>query len=82
MVPLAVAVVARTLLCVPAMALAPQEMAAEVAAATALGADVAELRLDRLSGFVPHRDLPVRPPCPAAPAFGHRHLQLPIRKAS
>ncbi|KAG8048855.1 hypothetical protein GUJ93_ZPchr0009g1255 [Zizania palustris] len=49
----------RTLLCVPATARAPREMAAEVAAAAALGADVAELRLDRLSGFAPSRDLPV-----------------------
>ncbi|XP_010237207.1 bifunctional 3-dehydroquinate dehydratase/shikimate dehydrogenase, chloroplastic isoform X2 [Brachypodium distachyon] len=49
---------ARTLLCVPATARAPREMAAEVAAAAALGADVAELRLDRLSGFAPRRDLP------------------------
>jgi hypothetical protein len=48
---------ARTLLCVPATARAPREMAAEVAAA-ALGADLAELRLDRLAGFAPRRDLP------------------------
>ncbi|KAF0909705.1 hypothetical protein E2562_000042 [Oryza meyeriana var. granulata] len=34
-------------------------MAAEVAAATALGADVVELRLNRLSGFVPRWDLPI-----------------------
>ncbi|KAI4984410.1 hypothetical protein ZWY2020_010544 [Hordeum vulgare] len=33
-------------------------MAAEVAAAAALGADLAELRLDRLAGFAPRRDLP------------------------
>uniref|UniRef100_A0A0D3HVA2 Uncharacterized protein n=2 Tax=Oryza TaxID=4527 RepID=A0A0D3HVA2_9ORYZ len=50
---------ARTLLCVPATARAPREMAAELAAAAALGADVAELRLDRLAGFAPRRDLPV-----------------------
>ncbi|KAF0932199.1 hypothetical protein E2562_008725 [Oryza meyeriana var. granulata] len=37
----------RMLLCVPTTARAPWEMAAEVAAAAALGADVAELRLDR-----------------------------------
>jgi hypothetical protein len=49
---------ARTLLCVPATARAPREMAAEVAAAAALGADLAELRLDRLAGFAPRRDLP------------------------
>ncbi|KAM3272956.1 hypothetical protein ACQJBY_042790 [Aegilops geniculata] len=49
---------ARTLLCVPATACAPREMAAEVAAAAALGADLAELRLDRLAGFAPRRDLP------------------------
>ena len=52
------AAVARTLLCVPATARAPREMAAEVAAAAALGADLAELRLDRLAGFAPRRDLP------------------------
>ncbi|KAL6622729.1 hypothetical protein ACP70R_018703 [Stipagrostis hirtigluma subsp. patula] len=50
---------ARTLVCVPATARAPREMAAELAAAAALGADVAELRLDRLAGFAPRRDLPV-----------------------
>lgn len=50
---------ARTLLCVPATARAPREMAAELAAAAALGADVAEFRLDRLAGFAPRRDLPV-----------------------
>jgi 3-dehydroquinate dehydratase/shikimate dehydrogenase len=49
----------RTLVCVPATARAPREMAAELAAAAALGADVAELRLDRLAGFAPRRDLPV-----------------------
>ncbi|KAF8776503.1 hypothetical protein HU200_003213 [Digitaria exilis] len=48
-----------TLVCVPATARAPREMAAELAAAAALGADVAELRLDRLAGFAPRRDLPV-----------------------
>ncbi|GJN34864.1 hypothetical protein PR202_gb23565 [Eleusine coracana subsp. coracana] len=48
----------RTLVCVPATARAPREMAAELAAAAAIGADVAELRLDRLSGFAPRRDLP------------------------
>ncbi|XP_040385193.1 bifunctional 3-dehydroquinate dehydratase/shikimate dehydrogenase, chloroplastic-like isoform X2 [Oryza brachyantha] len=57
--PAAAAAAARTLLCVPATARAPREMAAEAAAAAALGADVAELRLDRLSGFAPRRDLPV-----------------------
>lgn len=57
----AAAAVARppTLVCVPATARAPREMAAELAAAAALGADVAELRLDCLSGFAPRRDLPV-----------------------
>nr|CAB3466072.1 unnamed protein product [Digitaria exilis] len=57
----AAAAVARppTLVCVPATARAPREMAAELAAAAALGADVAELRLDRLAGFAPRRDLPV-----------------------
>ncbi|CAN6329281.1 unnamed protein product [Urochloa humidicola] len=49
----------RTLVCVPATARAPREMAAELAAAAALGADVAELRLDCLAGFAPRRDLPV-----------------------
>ncbi|TKW28932.1 hypothetical protein SEVIR_3G361900v4 [Setaria viridis] len=49
----------RTLVCVPAMARAPREMVAELATAAALGADVAELRLDRLAGFAPRRDLPV-----------------------
>ncbi|TVU49971.1 hypothetical protein EJB05_01319, partial [Eragrostis curvula] len=49
----------RTLVCVPATARAPREMAAELAAAAAVGADVAELRLDRLAGFAPRRDLPV-----------------------
>ncbi|RCV18971.1 hypothetical protein SETIT_3G346300v2 [Setaria italica] len=41
------------------MARAPREMVAELATAAALGADVAELRLDRLAGFAPRRDLPV-----------------------
>ncbi|XP_040385190.1 bifunctional 3-dehydroquinate dehydratase/shikimate dehydrogenase, chloroplastic-like isoform X2 [Oryza brachyantha] len=59
MVPPSAAARPRTLLCVPATARAPREMAAEVAAAAALGADVAELRLDRLSGFAPRRDLPL-----------------------
>ncbi|XP_020400439.1 shikimate dehydrogenase 1 isoform X2 [Zea mays] len=49
----------RTMVCVPATARAPREMAAELAAAAALGADVAELRLDCLAGFAPRRDLPV-----------------------
>nr|ACG40194.1 shikimate dehydrogenase [Zea mays] len=49
----------RTMVCVPATARAPREMAAELAAAAALGADVAELRLDCLAGFTPRRDLPV-----------------------
>ncbi|KAF0909573.1 hypothetical protein E2562_037199 [Oryza meyeriana var. granulata] len=49
-----------TLLCVPATARALREMAAEVVAAAALGANVAELRLNCLSGF--------------APAPDHRHL--------
>ncbi|KAG2629710.1 bifunctional 3-dehydroquinate dehydratase/shikimate dehydrogenase, chloroplastic-like isoform X1 [Panicum virgatum] len=59
--PAAAAAVARprTLVCVPATARAPREMAAELAAAAALGADLAELRLDRLAGFAPRRDLPV-----------------------
>jgi 3-dehydroquinate dehydratase/shikimate dehydrogenase len=34
-------------------------MAAEVAAAAALGADLAELRVGCLDGFQPRRDLPV-----------------------
>ncbi|KAF0894700.1 hypothetical protein E2562_001989 [Oryza meyeriana var. granulata] len=61
MVPPVATVVAwmRTLLYVLATARAPREMAAEVAAAAALGADVAKLRLDRLSGFAPRWDLPV-----------------------
>ncbi|CAD6269930.1 unnamed protein product [Miscanthus lutarioriparius] len=49
----------RTMVCVPATARAPREMAEELAAAAALGADVAELRLDCLVGFAPRRDLPV-----------------------
>ncbi|XP_066355614.1 bifunctional 3-dehydroquinate dehydratase/shikimate dehydrogenase, chloroplastic-like isoform X2 [Miscanthus floridulus] len=49
----------RTMVCVPATARAPREMAEELAAAAALGADVAELRLDCLIGFAPRRDLPV-----------------------
>jgi 3-dehydroquinate dehydratase / shikimate dehydrogenase len=58
--PAAVAVARpRTLVCVPATARAPREMAAELAAAAAIGVDVAELRLDRLAGFAPRRDLPV-----------------------
>lgn len=49
----------RTMVCVPATARAPREMAEELAAAAALGADLAELRLDCLAGFAPRRDLPV-----------------------
>ncbi|XP_066355362.1 bifunctional 3-dehydroquinate dehydratase/shikimate dehydrogenase, chloroplastic-like isoform X2 [Miscanthus floridulus] len=49
----------RAMVCVPATARAPREMAEELAAAAALGADVAELRLDCLVGFAPRRDLPV-----------------------
>ncbi|TKW28931.1 hypothetical protein SEVIR_3G361800v4 [Setaria viridis] len=48
-----------TLVCASLTARSPREMAAEVAAAAALGADVAELRVDCLDGFQPRMDLPV-----------------------
>ncbi|KAJ1265581.1 hypothetical protein BS78_08G086800 [Paspalum vaginatum] len=49
----------RTLVCASLTARTPREMAAEVAAAAALGADVAELQVGCLDGFEPRRDLPV-----------------------
>ncbi|XP_039839617.1 bifunctional 3-dehydroquinate dehydratase/shikimate dehydrogenase, chloroplastic-like [Panicum virgatum] len=48
-----------TLVCASLTARSPQEMAAEVAAAAALGADVVELQVGCLEGFQPRRDLPV-----------------------
>ncbi|PUZ67312.1 hypothetical protein GQ55_3G424800 [Panicum hallii var. hallii] len=48
-----------TLVCASLTARSPQEMAAEVAATAALGADVAELQVGCLDGFQPRRDLPV-----------------------
>ncbi|KAF8776504.1 hypothetical protein HU200_003215 [Digitaria exilis] len=48
-----------TLVCASLTARSLQEMAAEVAAAAALGADAAELQLGCLDGFEPRRDLPV-----------------------
>ncbi|KAF0926228.1 hypothetical protein E2562_022057 [Oryza meyeriana var. granulata] len=64
MVPAVAAVVARTrtLFCVPVAARAPREMAAEVAAATALDTNVTELQLDRLSGFAPRGTYPSSSP--------------------
>lgn len=49
----------RTLVCASLTARVPREMAAEVDAAAALGADVAELQVGCLDGFEPRRDLPV-----------------------
>lgn len=48
-----------TLVCASLTARVPREMAAEVAAAAALGADVAELQVGCLDSFEPCRDLPV-----------------------
>ncbi|CAD6267657.1 unnamed protein product [Miscanthus lutarioriparius] len=48
-----------TLVCATLTARVPREMAAEVDAAAALGADVAELQVGCLDGFEPRRDLPV-----------------------
>jgi len=48
-----------TLVCASLTARSPQEVAAEVAAAAALGADVVELQVGCLEGFQPRRDLPV-----------------------
>lgn len=47
----------KTLLCVPSVANTADEMAADMAAAAAMGADVVELRLDCLSSFQPRSDL-------------------------
>lgn len=47
----------RTLLCVPSVAKTVEEMAGDMAAAAAMGADVVELRLDYLSSFQPRSDL-------------------------
>ena len=48
-----------TLVCASLTVRVPREMAADVAAAAALGADVAELQVGCLDGFEPRRDLPV-----------------------
>ncbi|CAL4906270.1 unnamed protein product [Urochloa decumbens] len=48
-----------TLVCASLTARSPREMAAEAAAAAALGADAAELLVGCIDGFQPHRDLPV-----------------------
>ncbi|XP_008813741.1 bifunctional 3-dehydroquinate dehydratase/shikimate dehydrogenase, chloroplastic isoform X1 [Phoenix dactylifera] len=46
-----------TLLCVPLVAKTVEQMAADMAAAKAAGADVVEIRLDHLSAFRPRVDL-------------------------
>jgi hypothetical protein len=75
--PTAVAVARpRTLVCAPATARVARKMSAELAAATAaLGADVAELRLDRLC-WVHGAQGPAHHPRQATPALRPRHLQV------
>ena len=69
-----------TLVCASLTARSPQEMAAEVAAAAALGADVVELQVGCLEGFQPRRDLPVllAQPRPLPVIVTYRFLFLPV----
>ncbi|KAF3330288.1 bifunctional 3-dehydroquinate dehydratase/shikimate dehydrogenase [Carex littledalei] len=50
-------VLGKTLLCIPSVAKTVEEMAGDMVAAAAMGADVVELRLDCLFSFQPRSDL-------------------------
>lgn len=69
----------RTLLCVPSLATTAEEMAGDMVAAAAIGADVVELRLDYLSSFQPRSDLELllaNPPLPALVTYRSLSLSL------